>query len=228
MALHITSNKIKAIKARIITTTDINLVGKIIVKSSNSLNNIIPKCQHSINIVQNVANYIENSMKQNRFTEIDVHSASTDLDYARDIMVSGYEQVELISSAWGQFATLISREQTTSNLSKIQNKINYIYKEVINSPAITDTKEALWDYYQVESPNDKEKFGAYLLNSIYESIAKYQSLIKLYSDLARDLLNNSSYIGSVLTALNDEQLRGSIPGLQPRVPIQQQIRNRFL
>ena len=66
MALHITSNKIKAIKARIITTTDINLVGKIIVKSSNSLNNIIPKCQHSINIVQNVANYIENSMKNRK------------------------------------------------------------------------------------------------------------------------------------------------------------------
>lgn len=227
MASYTTSSKIKAIKAQIITTKDPVLVGKIIVKSANSLNSIISKCEQSVDTVKNVARYIRANMQSDRFIEIDVHGAATDLDYARDIMVSAYEQVELISSAWAQFATLIAREQTTSNFSEVQSKIGYIYHEVMNSPAIADTKDDLWDYYQVEDPNDRQRFGTYLLDSIYKTIVKYETLIKLYTGLANDNLNSASYINSVFNVLQEDDLRQSMSGVRPRVPIQQQIRNRF-
>lgn len=222
-----TSPKIKAIKAQIITTRDPVLVGKIIVKSANSLNASIDKCRKSVITVKNVARYIRANMQSDRFVEIEIHDANTDLDYARDVMVSAYEQVELISSAWAQFATLIAREQITSNFSAVQSKIGYIYHEVMNSPAIADTKDDLWNYYQVEDLDDRQRFGTYLLDSIYKTILKYETLIDLYSDLANDNLNSASYINSVFNVLQEDDLRQSMSGVRPRVPIQQQIRNRF-
>ena len=227
MAYHTTSVKTQAIKAKIITTDDYNLVGKIIIKSATSLGAIIPKCQHSVQMVHNVAQYIENSMKPGRVIEIEVHDASTDLDYARDIMISGYEQVELIESAWGQFATLIAREQIVNNLSKIREQIKVIYEEATNNPSIVDTKQALWDYYQVESEGDRQKFGAYVLKSMYESITKYESLIEMYAALSRNPLNSSSYIAGVLNVLREEELRSGIPAMRQPSPLGQRLRQRF-
>jgi hypothetical protein len=221
MSLHTTSPKIKAIKARIITTDDYNLIGKIIVKNGISLGNLIPRCVTGTKTVENVANYVKNSMQPGKKINFDVHGVQSDLDYARNMMISGYEQVELIESAWNQFATILHYEQIINNFKIIKSDIDKIYNVATQTPSISDTKQALWDYDQVESDEDIQKYGAFLLSSIYDSLHKYIFLINLYGGLSKNSLVGSSYINGVLNYIANENLRMDVTANQPR-------RNRFL
>lgn len=214
--MYTTSPRIKAIKAKIITTDDYNLVGKIIIKNAVGLGNIIPKCVHGVQVAENVSKYVKNSMQPGAKASFDVHGCQQDLDYARNIMISAYEQVELIDSAWTQFAQLIAYEQIVNNLRVVQGVIKEIYDMATEAPSIQDTKDALWEFDQVEDPADIEKSGAKLMSSIFDSIHKYYYIINLYGQLAKHPLVNSSYIQGVLNYMANETLRLGVVANQPK------------